>query len=59
MKWLVYLLLAVEAGLVGCALSRALSHAVGGDLTALLLAANSLLLIWSATRWRRIPSCCR
>jgi hypothetical protein len=55
MKWLVYLLLAVEAALVAGVLSRAL----GGDAAVLLLAANSVLLIWSATRWRRKPSCCR
>jgi hypothetical protein len=55
MKWLVYFLAAVEAALVGCALSRAL----GGDLTVVLLAANSVLLLWSAARWRRKPGCCR
>jgi hypothetical protein len=55
MKWLVYILLAVEAVLVGCALSRAMD----GNLAVVLLAANSVLLIWSATRWRRKPSCCR
>ena len=55
MKWLVYLLLAVEAALLGCALSRAL----GGNLAVVLLAANSVLLLWSAARWRRKPSCCR
>ena len=55
MKWLVYLLLAVEAGAAGCALSRA----IGGNLAVVLLAANSVLLLWSAARWRRKPSCCR
>jgi hypothetical protein len=55
MKWLVYILLAAEAGLVGCTLTRA----IDGNLAVLLLAANSVLLIWSATRWRRKPSCCR
>jgi hypothetical protein len=55
MKWLVYFLLAVEAALVSCALSRAM----GGNLTVLLLAANSVLLLWSGARWRRKPSCCR
>jgi hypothetical protein len=55
MKWLVYLLLALEAALVACALSRA----IGGNLAVVLLAANSILLLWSATRWRRKPSCCR
>jgi hypothetical protein len=55
MKKLVYLLLAVEAALLVCALSRAM----GGNLAVLLLAANSVLLLWSATRWRRKPGCCR
>jgi hypothetical protein len=54
MKWLVYSLLGMEAVLVGCALLRA-----GGNLAVLLLAANSVLLIWSVTRLRRKPSCCR
>jgi hypothetical protein len=55
MKWVVYTLLAAEAVLVGCVVSRA----IAGNLAVLLLAANSVLLIWSATRWRRKPSCCR
>jgi hypothetical protein len=55
MKRLVYFLLAVEAALLACALSRA----IGGNLAVVLLAANSVLLLWSAARWRRKPGCCR
>ncbi len=55
MKRLVYLLLAVEAVLVACALSGA----IGGSLVVVLLAANSVLVLWSAARWRRKPGCCR
>lgn len=55
MKWLVYVLLATEAVLVGCALTQAISN----NLAVLLLAGNSVLLIWGATRLRRKPSCCR
>jgi hypothetical protein len=55
MKWLVYILLVAEAVLVACALLRT----PGGNVVVLLLAGNSVLLIWSATRWRRKPSCCR
>ena len=55
MKWLVYLLLAAEAALLGCALTRV----IASNLAVLLLAGNSVLLIWSATRLRRKPSCCR
>lgn len=54
-KWVVWFLLAVEAGLVVCVVTRAFA----GDLAVLLLAVNSVLLIWSATRLRRTPSCCR
>jgi hypothetical protein len=32
---------------------------LAGDLAVLLLAANSVALIWSATRLRRKASCCR
>jgi hypothetical protein len=55
MKWLVYLLLAVEMVLLACALS----HAIASNLAVMLLAGNSVLLIWFATRLRRKPSCCR
>jgi hypothetical protein len=55
MKWLVYLLLVVEAAL----LADALNGTIGGGLAVVLLAANSVLLLWFATRWRRKPSCCR
>jgi hypothetical protein len=54
MRQLLWILLAVEAALVLCALKGAL----GGN-AVLLLAANSVLLIWSFRRWRRKPSCCR
>lgn len=50
-----YILLAAEAVLIGCALSRTLES----NLAVLLLAGNSVLLIWSATRLRRKPACCR
>jgi hypothetical protein len=55
MKWLVYILLAAEAVLVECALTRA----IASNTAVLLLAGNSVLLIWYATRLRRKPSCCR
>jgi len=55
MKRLVCFLVAVEAVLLACALSGTM----GGSLAVLLLAANSVLLLWSAARWRRRPSCCR
>jgi len=55
MKWLMYILLVAEAVLVGCALTQA----IGSNLAVMLIAANSVLLIWSATRLRRKPSCCR
>ena len=55
MKWFVYTFLVLEAVLVGCAVSRAIS----GNLAVLLLAANSVLLIWTASHLRRKPSCCR
>jgi hypothetical protein len=55
MKWLVYFLLAVEAVLIGCALTKE----IASNMAVLLLAGNSVLLIWTATRWRRKPSCCR
>jgi len=52
---LLWILLAVEAALVFCALKGAL----GGNAAVVLLAANSALLIWGFVRWRRRPSCCR
>ena len=54
-KWVMWVLLAVEAGLVAGVLSRA----VADDTAVMLLAANSVLLIWGAARLRRKPSCCR
>jgi hypothetical protein len=55
MKWLVYILLALEVLLVGCAVAKTLSS----NLAVLLIAGNSVLLIWCAARLRRKPSCCR
>jgi hypothetical protein len=55
MKLVVFILLAVEALLVAFAMTKNLS----GDSAILLLAGNSVLLIWAATRLRRKPSCCR
>ena len=55
MKWLVFILLAAEAVLVTCALAQA----IASNLAVLLLAGNSILLIWTATRFRHKPSCCR
>jgi hypothetical protein len=55
MKWLVCGLLATEALLVVWVLAQALVS----DLSLLLLACNSMLLIWSASRLRGRPSCCR
>jgi len=55
MKWLVYILLAAEMVLVVCTLTRTIES----NLAVLLLAGNSVLLIWTATRLRRKPSCCR
>jgi hypothetical protein len=55
MKWLVYILLAAEVVLVGCALTQA----IASNMAVLMLAFNSVLLIWSVTRLRRKPSCCR
>ena len=54
-KRLVWVLLAAEVVLLACALTRAMS----GDLPVLLLAVNSVLLIWGAAQLRRKPSCCR
>jgi hypothetical protein len=55
MKWLALILLAVEAVIVGCALTKMLAS----NPAVLLLAGNSVLLIWSLTHLRRKPSCCR
>jgi K+ transporter len=63
MRWLIYILLAVEAVLVGCAITRVLA----GNAAVLLLAANSILLIWAGKSARnralrkrnQKPSCCR
>ena len=55
MRRLLWILLAVEAALIICALKGVLN----GNAAVVLLAANSALLIWSFARWRRRPSCCR
>ncbi len=55
MKWLVCVLLVVEALLVWWALTQAMVS----NLSVVLLVGNSVLLIWSASRLRRKPSCCR
>jgi len=55
MKRLFYILLAVEVVLGVCAWR----HAISGNATVLLLAANTVLLIFSAKRWLSTPSCCR
>ena len=54
-KFLTWILLALEVVLVVGALTRS----VAGDIAVLLLAMNSVLLIASAARLRRKPSCCR
>jgi hypothetical protein len=61
MSRLLWILLVVEAALVICALKGALA----GNAAVLLLAANSVLLIWcaksvrSARAARQKPTCCR
>lgn len=55
MKWVMYISLAAEAVLVGCALTQA----IASDLAVLLIAANSVLLIWTAAQLLKKPSCCR
>jgi hypothetical protein len=55
MRWLVYILLATEVVLIG----SAVGHKLESNMVVLLLAGNSVLLIWSATRLRRKPACCR
>ena len=55
MRRLLWILLAVEAAVVFCALKGAL----GGNSAVVLLAANSALLIWTAKRRRGKRSCCR
>ena len=55
MKVLVYVLLAVESLLVRWVLKQPVMN----SLSVLLLAGNSVLLIWSAARLLGIPSCCR
>ena len=67
MRRLIYILLAVEAALLGCALSGSLLGRASANVAVLLLAANSVLLIWcansargrSARKGREKPSCCR
>jgi hypothetical protein len=53
-KRVVWVLLATEAALVACVLSH-----TAANLVVLLLAANSVLLIWGAARLRNKPSCCK
>jgi K+ transporter len=55
MRRTVYVLLAIEALLLIAALARL----IAGNAGVLMLAVNSVLLIWAATRLRRKPSCCR
>jgi hypothetical protein len=55
MKRLFYILLAVEVVLAVCAWR----HAISGNAAVLLLALNTVLLIFSAKRWLSTPSCCR
>ena len=54
MKWLGCALLAAEVLLVAGVMKP-----IGGNIAVLLLALNSVLLIWFASRLRRKPSCCR
>lgn len=55
MKRLMYVLLTVEIALAFCVIfERIASNAI-----ILLLAGNSVLLIWTWSRLRRKPSCCR
>jgi hypothetical protein len=55
MKRLRYILLVIEAVLAYCVIFQGLAT----NAIILLLACNSVLLIWVATRLRRKPSCCR
>jgi cation transport ATPase len=55
MRRLTYALLTLEVLLVLCALG----HLLTDELAVLLVAANSVLLIWSAVQLRKRPSCCR
>jgi hypothetical protein len=55
MRWLIGILLVVEVAL-GAAVWRG---AITGNAAVLLLVANTVLLIFSARRWLRKPSCCR
>jgi hypothetical protein len=65
MRRTVYVLLAIEALLLIAALVPHISHLLAdmGSPAVLLLAVNSVLLIWAVSRlWatsRRKPSCCR
>jgi membrane protein implicated in regulation of membrane protease activity len=66
MRRLVYILLAVEVALLVCALSGSLLGKAAGNAAVLLLAANSVALIWCAKTVRsrvarkgQKPSCCR
>jgi len=55
MKRLGYILLVVEAVLGFCVIFEGMAS----NAIILLLSCNSVLLIWTATRLRRRPSCCR
>jgi hypothetical protein len=55
MKWLAYVLLAVEVALAFCVIFEGMAS----NAVILLLACNSVLLLWTATRLRRKPACCR
>ncbi len=55
MKWLAWCLLASETLLA----AYVWMAPVVNNAAVLLLAGNSLLLIWCGTRLRRKPSCCR
>ena len=67
MRRLIYILLVVEAALLGCALSGSALGKAAANGAVLLLAANSVLLIWcvksvrsrAASKGRERPSCCR
>jgi hypothetical protein len=55
MKTLGIVLLAIEAVLAFCVIFEGMAN----NTIILLLVSNSVLLIWTATRLRRKPSCCR
>lgn len=55
MKWVIMSLVLAELLIAGSVVFRL----IGSNTAVLLLAGNSVALIWAATRWRRKPSCCR